>query len=117
MAALEKVDLLSRIENLPQGLNTPLEKCGFSDAEGQKLMIARAIVQPRRFVFFDEPTSGQDNITQQRILEHIYRLPATKIIVAQRLATVKNCDSIVVLDQGTIVQSESFREIIDPVHN
>jgi ATP-binding cassette subfamily C protein len=94
MAALEKVDLLYKIEALPQRLGTPLENCGFTDAEYQRLMIARALARSRRFVFFDEPTSYQDNITQQRILDHIYRLPATKIIIAQRLATVNNCDSI-----------------------
>lgn len=112
-AALEKADLLKEVEALPQGLYTALERCPFSDAERQRLMIARVLVSRRRFIFLDEPTSRQDNITQQRLLDRIYALPATKVIVAQRLATVKNCHSIILLDQGTVRRQGSFRELMD----
>lgn len=110
---LDKVDLLRQTEALPQGLNTPLEQCAFSGAERQRLMIARSLVSPRRFVFFDEPTSRQDNISQQRLLEQIYALPSSKIIVAQRLTTVKGCDSIVVLDQGIVARQGRIHEVIE----
>lgn len=110
--ALEKADLAGELTALPGGLYTPLEQCAFSDAELQRLMIARALVQPRRFAIFDEPTRFQDNITQQRLLEHIYAIPATKIIVAQRLATIQGCDSIVVLDQGAVIRQGTFPEVI-----
>jgi ABC-type bacteriocin/lantibiotic exporter with double-glycine peptidase domain len=112
MSALEKMDLLHKLDALPKGLDTPMARCDFSEAECQRLMAARAIVRPRPFIFFDEPTSRQDNITQQRILEHIYRIPATKIIIAQRLTTVKNCDSILVMNQGSIIAQKSFEEIV-----
>ncbi|MDR3301271.1 MAG: ATP-binding cassette domain-containing protein [Spirochaetaceae bacterium] len=112
MAALEKVDLLSQLKTLPLGLDTPFERYGFNNAERQRLMIARAIVQPRRFMFFDEPTSHQDYSTQHRIFEEIYKIPATKIIVAHRLATLSQCDSIIVLEQGQIVHQGSFEEIM-----
>jgi ABC-type multidrug transport system fused ATPase/permease subunit len=105
--ALDKVDLLREAEALPRGLHTPLEQCAFSAAEYQRLMIARSLVNPRRFVFFHEPTSRQDNITQRRLLEHIYALRASKIIVAQRIATVKDCDFMVAPDQGTVVRQET----------
>jgi ABC-type bacteriocin/lantibiotic exporter with double-glycine peptidase domain len=51
-------------------------------------------------------------ITQQRLLEQIYAIPATKLIVAQRLATVRGCDSIVVLNQETVVRQGTFSEVI-----
>jgi ATP-binding cassette subfamily C protein len=112
LEALEKTVLLNEVQTLPLGLDTPLERCVFSNAELQRLMLARAMVKPRRFVFFDEPTSHQDNITQQRLLEHIYALPAAKIIVAQRLVTVRRCDSIVLLDRGAVVKWGSFEEVL-----
>jgi ATP-binding cassette subfamily C protein len=115
LGALEKADLVREVRALPAGLYTPLEQCAFSDAEYQRLMIARSLVQPRRFVIFDEPTRFQDNITQQRLLEHIYAMPATKVIVAQRLTTIRGCDSIVVLGQGTVIRQGAFPEVIaDP---
>jgi ABC-type bacteriocin/lantibiotic exporter with double-glycine peptidase domain len=112
LRVLEKVELLDRVRALPQGPGAPLERCAFSDAELQRLMLARALVKPRRFVFLDEPTSHQDNITQQRLLEHIYAFPATRIIVAQRLATVKHCDSVLLLDRGTVAKQGSFEEVL-----
>jgi ATP-binding cassette subfamily C protein len=113
LRALERVVLLNEVEAQPRGIDTPLERCSFSSAELQRLMLAKAIVKPRRFVFFDEPTSHQDNITQQQLLEQIYALSATKIIVAQRLVTVKQCDSIVLLDKGKVVKQGSFEEVLD----
>jgi ABC-type bacteriocin/lantibiotic exporter with double-glycine peptidase domain len=109
---LEEVDLLDRVKSLPRGPDTPLERCAFSGAELQRLMLARVMVKPRRFVFFDEPTSDQDNITQQRMLEHIFALSATKVIVAQRLVTVRRCDSILLLDHGAVVKRGSFQDVL-----
>jgi ABC-type bacteriocin/lantibiotic exporter with double-glycine peptidase domain len=104
LLALEKAELLNEVRVLPRGADTPLEYCSFSDAELQRLMLARAIVKPRRFVFFDEPAGCQDSVTRQRLLEHIYAFPATKVIVSQRSATVKRCDSVLLLDRGIVVK-------------
>jgi ATP-binding cassette subfamily C protein len=113
VSALEKVEIAAEIEALPQGLYTPIEDCDLSDGQCQRIMIARALIKEHRFIFFDEPTSRLDNISQMRILEHIYRAKATKIIVAQRLSTVKGCDRIMILGKGTIIEQGSYEEIMD----
>jgi ATP-binding cassette subfamily C protein len=112
LRALEKTELLGEVEALPRGMDTSLEHCAFSEAELQRLMLARALVKPRRFVFLDEPTAWQDGVTRQRLLEHIYSFPATKIIVTQQPAVVRRCDSVLLLDQGAVAQWGSFEEVL-----
>ncbi|MDR2445035.1 MAG: ATP-binding cassette domain-containing protein [Spirochaetaceae bacterium] len=112
LSALDKVNMAEEVSRLPKGIHTPIEECDFSDEKRQRIMIARTLVEERRFIFFDEPTSRMDNISQQRILEHIYRTKATKIIVAQRLNTVKNCDKIIILGKGGVITEGCYDEII-----
>jgi ABC-type multidrug transport system fused ATPase/permease subunit len=112
LSALDKVNMAEEIDRLPKGIYTPIEECDFSDEKRQRIMIARALAEERRFIFFDEPTNRMDNISQQRILEHIYRTKATKIIVAQRLNTVRNCDSIIILGKGGVIAEGCYDEII-----
>jgi ATP-binding cassette subfamily C protein len=112
LRALEKVELLNEVEALPRGIDTSLEQCAFSDAELQRLMLARALVKPRRFVFLDEPTACQDSVTRQRLLEQIYAFPATKVIVTRQPAVVRRCDSVLLLDRGAVVKQGTFEEVL-----
>jgi ATP-binding cassette subfamily C protein len=112
LSALEKVEMLEEIEALPRGLHTPIEECSFSEGQYQRIMIARTLIKQHPFIFFDEPTSRLDNISQQRILKHIYQTKATRIIVAQRLSTVKGCDTVMVLGKGTVMEQGSYDEIM-----
>jgi ATP-binding cassette subfamily C protein len=93
-------------------LHVKLEECKFSYGEMQKLLIAQAIVKRNKFIFLDEATSSMDNESQNIVLENIKQIPATKIIVAQRLETVRICDKIIVFEGGKIVKSGSYSEII-----
>jgi ABC-type bacteriocin/lantibiotic exporter with double-glycine peptidase domain len=111
--ALEKTELLHEVQALPGGLDAPLERWAFSDAELQRLMLARVLVRPRRFIFLDEPAAYQDSAVRQRLLEHIHTAPAAKIIVAQRPAMVRGCDSVLLLDEGAVVTQGSFEEVLD----
>ncbi|MDR2785000.1 MAG: ATP-binding cassette domain-containing protein [Treponema sp.] len=112
LGALEKTDMLSEVEALSRGPDTPLERCAFSGAELQRLMLARAMVKPRRFVFFDEPAGFQENVTRQRLLEHIYAFPATRVIVTRRPAVARRCDFILLLDRGVVVKQGSFEDVL-----
>jgi ATP-binding cassette subfamily C protein len=112
LSALDKVNMAEEVSRLPKGIYTPVEECDFSDEKRQRIMIARALAEEHRFIFFDEPTSRMDNISQQRILEHIYQTKATKIIVAQRLNTVKNCDRIIILGKGGVITEGRYDEIM-----
>ena len=100
--ALEKVGLTKKISTLPQGLHTKLEDCAFSDGERQRLLIARAIVKERTFIFFDEATQSLDAASRDSIIDMLKQINATKIIVAQQIEAVRHCDKVIVIEGGRV---------------
>lgn len=61
---------------------------------------------------FDEATSALDNITQKKVSESLERLKCTRIVIAHRLSTIKQCDRILVLDNGKIVEDGKYETLI-----
>jgi ABC-type bacteriocin/lantibiotic exporter with double-glycine peptidase domain len=76
-------------------------------------MIARAIVQKPRVLFFDEATSALDNRTQAIVSESLERLRATRVVIAHRLSTILNADQIYVMQGGRVVQHGTYRELVE----
>ncbi len=113
--ALAAVNLLQDIDALPHGLYTQLdaEHIQLSDGQIQRLLIARAIAKQRPYVFFDEATSRIDNALTSRIMRHIIAMKGTKIVVAQRLATIEDCDRVIVMEDGKIIADGSYDEVIN----
>lgn len=111
--AAEKAGIADDIRNMPMGMNTVLPDGGGTISGGQKqrILIARAIAAKPRIMIFDEATSALDNITQTTVSETLDSLKCTRIIVAHRLSTIKNCSRIIVLDGGKIVQDGTFDEL------
>ena len=111
--AIETAGLTDVINSLPMGIHTPVsqENCTLSGGQRQRLIIARALINKPSILIFDEATSALDNITQAKITESVNKLKCTKIIVAHRLSTIENCDRILVMDKGVIVQSGTFEEL------
>lgn len=109
--AVRNVGLEEMLTSLPDGLHTRLEHCPLSGEEKQRLLIARAIVKKHKFIFLDEAVSSLDSISQERILKNLKDIPATKIIIAQRMEAVKYCDKIIVVEHGGITQYDSYNEI------
>ena len=75
-------------------------------------MIARALAPKPKILFFDEATSALDNITQRKISEALDQIDCTRIVIAHRLSTIRNCDRILVLDQGRIIEEGTYNELI-----
>ncbi|GBF35763.1 ABC transporter, multidrug efflux family [Desulfocucumis palustris] len=103
------------IEDMPMGMHTVIsEGAGtFSGGQRQRLLIARAIVNRPRIIYFDEATSALDNRTQAVVSQSLDRLQATRIVIAHRLSTIMNCDRIIVLDKGKVAESGTYQELMD----
>ena len=83
-----------------------------SGGQRQKLLIARAIAANPAIIFFDEATSALDNRSQKTVSESMKNLNATRIVIAHRLSTIMDCDRILVLEKGTIVEAGSYDELM-----
>lgn len=102
------------IKNMPMGMHTLLSEGGggISGGQRQRLMIARAIAPKPKILFFDEATSALDNITQKTVSDSLDKLNCTRIVIAHRLSTIKQCDRIIVLDGGHIIEDGTYEELM-----
>ena len=104
------------IRQQPQGYDTPVAERGMSLSGGQRqrIAIARALLKRSEILIFDDSTSALDLKTEAKLYEALSRdyADVTKIIIAQRIASVQNADRIVVLDGGTIAACGSHRELM-----
>jgi len=91
----------------------PETKRCISGGQRQRLLIARAICGKRKILILDEATSALDNITQKRVTESLSSLQCTRIVIAHRLSTVQDCDRILVLDQGHIIEEGTYTQLIE----
>jgi|GEM_PF-1206205 len=117
-AALEKAGIAEEVRKMPQGLYTSLENNASSLSYGQRqrLSVARAIIAPKPYLFLDETTSHLDNITQAELMRTVYGLKCTKLIIAQRLATVEKCDKLLIIEDGRVRAFGSYEELILKQH-
>ena len=76
------------------------------------MAIARALARSPRVLIFDEATSALDNRTQREVADNLHALPATRILVAHRLSTIRQADRIVVLQEGRISQQGTFEDLV-----
>jgi NHLM bacteriocin system ABC transporter ATP-binding protein len=113
-AAARMAGLDKDIEQMPMGMHTFIPQGGgtFSGGQRQRLLIARALVNKPRILFFDEATSALDNKTQAIVNDSIERLHTTRVVIAHRLSTIINADRIYVLDGGRIAQCGTYAELI-----
>ncbi|MBQ9042190.1 MAG: ATP-binding cassette domain-containing protein [Eggerthellaceae bacterium] len=113
--AAEIAGIADDIRAMPMGMQTMISEGagGISGGQKQRLMIARAVAPKPRVLIFDEATSALDNKTQKQVSESLDALKCTRIVIAHRLSTIKNCDRILYLDGGRIVEDGSYDELIE----
>ncbi len=104
------------VSQLPGGLEAKVGEGGttLSGGQRQRLAIARAILADAPFLLFDEATSALDTLSEQLIQETLRRVcpGRTAIIIAHRLATVKDADRIIVIREGRVVQDGTYDRLL-----
>jgi len=112
--AAEIAGIAQDIREMPMGMHTIVSEGqgGISGGQKQRLMIARAVAPKPKILILDEATSALDNKTQKQVSEALDRLHCTRIVIAHRLSTIRNCDRILVMDGGNIVEEGNYEELI-----
>ncbi len=111
--AAEIAGVADDIRRMPLEMNTimPHGGYGFSGGQKQRILIARAIATKPSILLFDEATSALDNITQKAVSDAIGSMKCTRIVIAHRLSTIIECDRIICLDKGQVVEEGTYDEL------
>ena len=112
--AAEMAGIAQDIREMPMGMQTLISEGqgGISGGQKQRLMIARAVAPKPSILIFDEATSALDNKTQKQVSGALDKLNCTRIVIAHRLSTIRNCDRILVMDKGTIIEEGTYDDLI-----
>jgi ATP-binding cassette, subfamily B, bacterial len=114
--AAELANAMEFIEKLPEGLDTIVGERGMtlSGGQRQRIAIARAIIRNTPILLLDEPTSGLDAASEKLVFEALDRLMEgkTTVVIAHRLSTIQRADVIYVVDEGTITEQGTHKELL-----
>lgn len=114
MMACNDAQIRNDIVSRPEGFATRLVKGGqnFSGGQRQRMEIATALAKEPVVLIMDEATSALDPKTEDEVMQSVRMMGPTLVIVAHRLSTIRDCDEIIVMDQGHIVQRGTHDELL-----
>ena len=114
-AAARAAALEDDIQAMPMGMRTMLPEggTGLSVGQKQRLLIARALARKPRVLLFDEATSALDNRAQAVVQASLKKLGITRVVIAHRLSSIRDVDRIYVLEDGRIVESGTYDQLIE----
>lgn len=116
LEAAKKVQLHEIIQKLPDGYNTRVGERGLklSGGEKQRVSLARAFLKEAPILLCDEPTSSLDSHTELEIMNNLKEIgrETTCLIIAHRLSTIHDCDEIIVMDSGKVVERGTHEELM-----
>ncbi len=112
--AARSVGFDADVRAMPMGMHTivPEGGGGLSGGQRQRLLMARALARRPRILLFDEATSALDNRTQAIVQASLKKLGITRVVIAHRLSTVREADRIFVMEEGRIVESGRYDELM-----
>ena len=115
--AIALANLADFIERLPKGLDTQVGERGLkvSGGEKQRIAIARVLLKKPKILIFDEATSSLDSHSEAAIMNAIQAVAEnhTTLMVAHRLSTIQDADSIVVLEEGRVAEQGNHKQLLD----
>lgn len=115
--AAQMAGIHSFIKRLPEGYHTTISEDGFNISKGQKqlLTIARAMLLDAKMLILDEATSNVDTRTEVKIQKAMVKLMENKtcFVIAHRLSTIQGADTILVVNEGKVVEQGKHKELID----
>jgi ATP-binding cassette subfamily C protein len=118
--ALESAMALDFVMALPQGLDTVVGDRGvrLSGGERQRIALARALLRNPTLLLLDEATSSLDSENERRVQQAVERLHGdiTVVVIAHRLSTVSRADQVILLDEGRVVETGSWKELMQSPH-
>ncbi len=111
--ALNIACVFDAIESHAGGINARMSATdsSFSGGEIQRIMIARAVVRKPKILILDEATSALDTLVEQKVMDNIKALGITLLVVAHRLSAIRDCDEIIVMDKGVIVERGNHEQL------
>ena len=86
---------------------------GISGGQRQRLLVARALASDPGVLLFYEATSALDNETQSKVVDTLKNMNCTRVVIAHRLSTIRDCDRIIYLEHGRVVEQGDFEGLME----
>lgn len=113
--ACHDVQMHEEIASRPKAYDTVVSENGknFSGGQRQRLEIAAALAKEPTVLIMDEATSALDADTEQKVMQSLRNLGVSLFVIAHRLSTIRDCDEIIVLDEGHVVERGTHQQLME----